>query len=96
MTNSDRTAQAKFRRDAIAVMTNHSELVSMRLDRTEETVSRSADSIDQLVEVVKAQSHNIDRLERGISQMVAESVAQRETVNNLIKLATALVNQRAS
>jgi len=95
MTNSDRSMQAKFRRDAINVMTSSAEAVSMRLDKTEQTVARSADSIDQLVEVVKAQSANIDRLERGISQMVAEMSSQRETVNNLIKLATALVNQRA-
>ena len=46
---------------------------------------------------------NIQRLEQSISKlsdnvalMVAESAAQRETTNNLIKLATALVNQRAS
>ena len=96
MTNSDRDIQAKFRRDAINVMSNHSEAVSMRLDRTEATVARSADSIDQLVESIKTQSHSIDRLERAVTQMVAEGQAQRETVNNLIKLATALVQQRAS
>ena len=96
MTSSDRDIQAKFRRDAINVMTNHSEVVSMRLDRTEATVARSADLIEQLAEAIKTQSHSIDRLERGISQMVAEMASQRETVNNLIKLATALVQQRAS
>ena len=96
MASNDRDIQAKFRRDAVNVMANHSEVVSMRLDRTEATVARSADLIEQLAEAIKTQSHSIDRLERAVTQMVAEGQAQRETVNNLIKLATALVQQRAS
>ena len=94
--NDPRNPEAKFRRDAISVMANHSEVVGMRLDKTEQTVARAADAIDQLAAAITAQTQNIGRLERGISQMVAENVAQRETVNNLIKLATALVQQRAS
>ena len=56
----------------------------------------NADAVTELTEAVRAQSQSIDRLERSVSQMVAESSAQRETVNNLIKLATALVNREAS
>ena len=93
---TSRNPEAEFRRRAIDLITNDGEAVRLRLDKTEQTVARSADSIDQLVVAVNAQSVNIDRLERGISQMVAEMASQRETVNNLIKLATALVNQRAS
>lgn len=96
MTNSDRSAQEKFRRDAINVMVNHSEIVRMRLDSTEKTVARAAAAIEQQTQNMSVLSANVERLERAISIMVAEGAAQRETVNNLIKLATALVAQRAS
>ena len=94
MTN--RNPDAEFRRRALDIIANDGEAVRQRLDKTEKTVARAADSIGQLTTAITAQSVNIDRLERGISQMVAESAAQRETINNLIKLATALVNERAS
>lgn len=96
MTNSDREVQAKFRRDAINLMANHAEIVSMRLDSTEKTVSRAAAAIEQQTQNMSVLSANVERLERAVSIMVAEGAAQRETVNNLIKLATALVAQRAS
>ena len=70
--------------------------VNARLDRLETVVTRTADNVSELTESIKAQSSNIERLERVIALMVAESTAQRETVNNLIKLATTLVNQKAS
>lgn len=88
--------EAKFRRDAVNVMSAHADVVTMRLDRTEATVARAADSVERLITSIEAQSQNIDRLERAITLMVSENSAQRETVNNLIKLATALVQQRAS
>lgn len=88
--------EAEFRRRALDIIANDGEAVRMRLDKTEQTVARSADSIDQLTTAIVNQSGNVDRLERGISQMVAEMSSQRETINNLIKLATALVNERAS
>lgn len=88
--------ESEFRRRAIDIVTKDGEAVRSRLDQTEATVARAADSIAQLTEAIQAQSANIDRLERGITQMIAEMASQRETVNNLIKLATALVNQKAS
>ncbi len=88
--------EAKFRRDAINVMQTYSEVVAMRLDRTEQTVARAADAIEAQTSNIANLSANVDRLERAITLMVAENSAQRETVNNLIKLATALVQQRAS
>jgi chromosome segregation ATPase len=96
MTNSDHNAQAKFRRDAINVMTNHVELVNMRLDKTEATVARAADAIEQQTINLTTLSGNIDRLERAITQMVTANEAQRETVNSLIRMATMLIEQRAS
>ena len=93
---TSRNPEAEFRRRALDIISNDGEAVRLRLDKTEETVARAADSIDKLTAAIGAQSVNIDRLERGISQMVAEMASQRETVNNLIKLATALVNQGAS
>lgn len=77
-------------------MTSSTEVVSMRLDKTEATAARAADAIEQQTQNIAALSGTVERLERGISQVVAEMSSQRETVNNLIKLATALVNQRAS
>ena len=93
---ADRNAEDKFRRDALNVINASTEVVSLRLDRTEQTVARLADAVEKQAENLDTLSANVARLERGISQMVAESAAQRETVNNLIKLATALVDQRAS
>lgn len=93
MTNSDRDIQAKFRRDAINVMASHSEVVNMRLDRTEQTVARAADAIEQQTINLTALSGNIDRLERAITQIVSANEAQRETVNSLIRLATTLVEK---
>jgi cell division protein FtsB len=96
MTNSDRNAQEKFRRDAINVMSNHAEVVNMRLDRTEQTVARAADAIEQQTQNLTTLSANVDRLERAITQMVSANDAQRETVNSLIRMATMLIEQRAS
>jgi cell division protein FtsB len=96
MTNSDRNAQAKFRRDAINVMANHAEVVNMRLDKTEQTVARAADAIEQQTINMATLSANVDRLERAITQMVSANEAQRETVNSLIRMATMLIEQRAS
>ena len=56
----------------------------------------NTEAIAELTKAVKTQSQSIDRLERSVALVVAESAAQRETINNLIKLATALVNGRAS
>ncbi|MEO0769043.1 MAG: hypothetical protein AAFY72_06360 [Cyanobacteria bacterium J06649_4] len=102
MTNSDRSAQAKFRRDAINVMTNHAETVTMRLDRTEQTVARAADAVEKQTDNLTVLTANVERLERAITGlssnialMVEENRAQRETVNNLIRLATALVERQA-
>jgi cell division protein FtsB len=96
MTNSDRNAQAKFRRDATKVMSNHAEVVNMRLDKTEATVARAADAIEQQTQNLTTLSANIDRLERATTQMVPTNDAQRETVNSLIRMATMLIEQRAS
>ncbi|MGB3298664.1 MAG: hypothetical protein WBA76_10380 [Phormidesmis sp.] len=65
---------------------------------TQMGVNRAANAaaVAELTEAVGAQSKGIDRLERGISQMVTEMTSQRETANNLIRLATALVTQRTS
>lgn len=93
---TSRQPDAKFRRDAINVMTGSAEVVSMRLGKTEQTVSRAADAIEQQTVNISNFTANVDRLERVITLVVAENSAQRETVHNLIKLATALVNQRAS
>lgn len=94
MTN--RNPEAQFRRQALDVMANHSETVNARLDRTEEAVSRAAEAIEKQSVNITNLSANVERLERAITLMVAENSAQRETVNNLIKLATALVAQKAS
>ncbi|MEO1620644.1 MAG: hypothetical protein AAFU53_06375 [Cyanobacteria bacterium J06632_3] len=71
-------------------MESHAATVNARLeDRLETVVTRTADNVSELTESIKAQSSNIERLERVIALIVAESTAQREIVNNLIKLATA-------
>jgi cell division protein FtsB len=100
MTNSDRNTQAKFRRDAINVMSNHAEVVNMRLDKTEATVARATDAVEQQTQNMTALTANVQRLERAVSElagniglMVAENRSQRETVNNLIRLATTLVEK---
>lgn len=85
--------EAEFRRRAIDVMANHAEAVSVRLDRTEQTVARLADAIEQQSSNVSTLSANVERLERAIMTMVAENTAQRETVNSLIRLATTLVEK---
>ena len=85
--------EAEFRRRAIDVMANHTEVVNVRLDRTEQTVSRLVDAIEQQSSNVSTLSANVERLERAISTMVAENAAQRETVNSLIRLATTLVEK---
>ena len=103
MTQSERQIQDKFRRDALSVMSNHAEAVSLRLDQTEQTVSMAAsaiaaqgENIDKLIAAIGAQKESIDRLERAITIMVRENAAQREMAGGLIKLATMLVEQRAS
>ena len=103
MNEPDRSIEAKFRRDVLNVMSNHSEVVGIRLDATEKTVARAADAIeaqtaniDRLTSAILAQKESIDRLERAVITMVSENAAQRETANNLIRLCTALVEQRAS
>ncbi|MEN8447047.1 MAG: hypothetical protein ABG776_18775 [Cyanobacteria bacterium J06555_13] len=88
--------EAKFRRDAVAVMSNHAEAVTLRLDRTEKAVADLTSAVQQQAQNLSELSANVARMERGISQIVAENAAQRETVNNLIKLCTTLVEQRAS
>ena len=75
-----------FREQAIRRMQSNVEAVTVRLDRTERTVARAADAIEQQTANIGNLSANIDRLERGISQLVTEMSAQRETVNNLIRL----------
>ena len=98
MTNPD----AKFRRDALNVMSNHAESVTLRLDRTEkatadntEAIKQIGEKIDRLTSSIQAQSQNIGRLERAVTEMVAGINSQRATVDSLIKLATKLVDQRA-
>ena len=113
--------ESQFRRRAIDTMASYADTTNERLDRTEATVARAADSIDKLTDAIAAQSQNIGRLERGITQMVVESAAQRESIeqmvaaqregidrmieegrsqrqlmSDLIKLATAAIEQRAS
>ena len=101
MTNQN--PEAQFRRRAIDVMTNHADLVSQRLDKTEATIARAADAVEQQSQNVAVLTANVERLERAvtgltsnIALMVEEGRSQREMMNNLIKLATALVQQRAS
>lgn len=92
MTNPD----TKFRRDAINTMSSYAESTNLRLDRTEQALSQLIDGIAELASSVKAQSANMDRLERAVLRMVESSEQQRETTNNLIKLCTALVERQAS
>ena len=100
---TSQNAEAKFRQNALNIINQSTELVSMRLDKTEETVAKLADTvekqaenIDRLGDRIEALTSATERLERGISAMVEEGKSQRETVNNLIKLCTALVNREAS
>ena len=95
--------EAEFRRRAIDLVTKDGEAVRMRLDKTEQTVARAADVVEQQSQNMTTLTANVERLERAvtglssnIALMVEENRGQRETVDNLIKLATALVNQRAS
>lgn len=88
--------EAIFRRRTLDIMEGFTGAVSMKLDAQTEATTATAESVNRLTKAVEAQTQNIGRLERGIAQMVAESAAQRETINNLIKLATALVAQKAS
>ena len=108
MTN--RNPEAQFRKRAIDVMASHSEVVSARLDKTEKTVNRLAEAIEQQTTNIANLSANVERLERSvtglsvdmrqltsnISLMVEENRSQRETMNSLIKLATTLVEKQAS
>ena len=87
--------EAKFRRDAINTMSGYAEATNLRLDRTEQTVSQLTDNVQELTAAIKNQSLNIDRLERAVTRMVEDNVAQRETINNLIKLATAILAKAA-
>lgn len=102
MTDSDHTTQAKFRRDAVSIMTSSSKVVSMRLDKTETTVARAVGAIEQQTRNLAMLTANVERLERSVTglsrnaAMIEDGRSQRETVNNLIKLAAALGNQRAS
>lgn len=82
----------------------------MRLDKTEQTVARAASAVEEQARHLTTLTANVGWLERvvnnlvasigkqsrGIDRMGAESTAQRETINNLIKLATAALEQRAS
>ena len=95
--------ESEFRRRAIDLVTKDGEAVRSRLNQTEATVSRAADVVEQQSQNMTELTANVERLERAvtglssnIALMVEENRSQRETVNNLIKLATALVNQRAS
>ena len=58
MTNPD----AKFRRDAVSTMSSYAESTNLRLDRTEQALSRLIDGISELAVSVKAQTANMDRL----------------------------------
>lgn len=89
-------AESKFRRDALAIISSHSDAVNMRLDRTENAVAEltkvvqlQAQNIGGLGEQVSALTSATERLERGIAAMVDEGRSQRQTVDNLIKLCTA-------
>ena len=88
--------EATFRRRALDLIANDGEAVRLRLDKTEQTASRLADAVEQQAVNISNLSANVNRLERAVTQLVAENAAQRETVNSLIKLATKLVEQRAS
>lgn len=95
--------EAQFRRRAIDAMANHADTVNNRLDRIEATVARTADNVAELTANIQTQSANMERLERAvigltsdIRLIVEENRSQRETVNNLIKLATVAIEQRAS
>jgi hypothetical protein len=61
----------------------------------EESITRLIDGIGELTASVKAQTANMDRLERAVLRMVETNEQQRETVNSLIKLCTALVEKAA-
>lgn len=91
MTNPD----AKFRRDTLNTMSSYAESTNLRLDRTEQALSRLIDGISELTVSVKAQTANMDRLERAVLRMVETNEQQRETVNSLIKLCTTLVEKVA-
>lgn len=51
---------------------------------------------DMLTANIQRLEQSVSRLADNIALMVEENKSQRETVNNLIKLATTLVEQRAS
>lgn len=59
-------------------------------------IDKQAEQIDGLRKSIEAQNQNIGRLERAVVETVAGITAQRGTVDGLIKLATTLVEQRAS
>jgi len=100
MTNGN--PEAPFRRRALDVISADNETVRLRLDKTEATVARIADAVEAQTVAIANQSANMELLERaviGLTQdrrlIVEENRSQRQTVDNPIKLATALVNQRA-
>ena len=66
-------------------------------------IAQIGSKVDKLTERTDNLAASTERLERSVSSlvtsinsMVAESSAQRETINNLIKLATALVERQAA
>ena len=72
-----------------------------RLERgIAQMVDESAAQRERIDRAIDAQTDNIDRMiaaqREGIDRMIGEGRAQRELMNNLIKLATAAIEQRAS
>jgi uncharacterized protein (DUF3084 family) len=94
--------EAKFRSDVLRAQQSSNEAVSMRLASTEkataantEAISQLGTKIDKLADSISAQTQNIGRLERAVTDLVAGINAQRETMaqmmtqqSEFLKLAT--------
>ena len=82
---TSKNPEATFRRRAVDLMQGFSESTNLRLDAQEKATAANTEAVNELTKAITAQTQNIARLERGITQMVAESVAQRESIDRMIE-----------
>ena len=68
------------------------EAVGIRMDRVERNLAELSDRINRLAAIIEAQTASVDRMERGITQLVSGIEAQRQTMADFLRLATQQAN----
>ena len=77
--------EATFKRQSLDLVQGFSEYTTLRIEAQEKAIAANTEVVDKLTQAITVQTQNIGRLERGITQMVAENTAQRESIDRMIE-----------